>query len=583
MLSPHRCGPKRTPLSSFSNTSKVRGADRGLALATFLILLGIFTATMVTQPDVLDGEVEFQTASALARGHTLALGGTPEGDAVREQGFNGRYGGPGREGEYFSWFGVGQAFVAVPFYGLGVVLSKLAPRIEERNARDTFMGVARSEYFPHLAVLWRNSILTAWTAALILLASRRLGASRLSSLIAGLSYGLCTFAWPQARSTLNSVQSTFFLFLAFHGILILEERVARVSRADRRTLVWIGIALGGAFLTRPLTAPVLVVLGIALVTVLERGGRLRPGHRGLLELGWCLLPALALFALFLWTNLVRFGDPFEQGYGDVVTWDGYFNYPLHLGLAGILFSPGQGLFWMAPGALLVFPFVVALVRRRRFALPLLLAGVAAAVLVPVSMTVGWHGAWGYGPRYALPLLPFLWIAVAPTLDRAQGLLAGRILAGVLLGFGAVVSLGGVLVDTTTHTDLALQAARLEWPTLPGNAATQEEERFQRIRWDLRFAAPFAHWRILRHRIATGDDAFPIDEIFFSSDRRPEVSRGEAHPVRLLRPTYERERGWRHLAWVDFHERLGGPVWPVVLFCLGLVVGGMVLVSRNLGD
>jgi len=186
-------------LTSFSRSSKVRPAERGLALAVFLLLLGLFTATMTTQPDVFDGEVEFQTASALVREHTLALGGTPEADAIRAQGFNGRLGGPGRSDEYFSWFGVGQAYVAVPFYILGRGLSLLAPGIEKKNAATTYMGIGRSEYFPHLAVLWRNSILTAWTAALILLASRRLGASRRSALVAALAYGLATFAWPQAQ------------------------------------------------------------------------------------------------------------------------------------------------------------------------------------------------------------------------------------------------------------------------------------------------------------------------------------------------------------------------------------------------
>jgi hypothetical protein len=562
-------------VSPFLRPAAVRRADRYVALSVFLVLLALYTATMATQPDVLDGEVEFQTTSSLARNQSLALGGTPEAEAVVAAGFNGRAGGPGREGEFFSWFGVGQAFVGFPFYLVGAGLGALFPSYDVANSLSTHMGVERSEYFEHVLVGWRNPVLAALTAFLIVLSSRRLGVCRRGAWLTGITYGLCTFAWPQARSTLNGVQATFFLFLAFHLVLAIEEALSRHQRPSRSALMGIGLAMGGAFLTRSLVAPCLVVLGIAAAVVLWRGRTRSREQPSILDLGWILVPALACFALFLWTNELRFGAPFEQGYAGVVTWESYFNYPLHLGLAGILLAPGQGLLWMAPGCILGALWFAHLFLRGDRRLPLVVLGMAAAVLVPVCMTVGWHGAWGYGPRYALPLLPFLWLGVGPVLDLVERGAARWLVHGLLV-LGLATSLPGVLVDSTTHTALAVEAARVEWPEVAGaSEADREEERFQRIRWDLRFAAPWAHWRILRHRVAGLGEEFPARRIFFM-----EPADAESEEL-VLTPPNERDRGFHHFLWIDFRDRLGGPLWPVLVFLLVLLSGGGIAALRGL--
>jgi hypothetical protein len=115
----------------------------------------------------------------------------------------------------------------------------------------------------------------------------------------------------------------------------------------------------------------------------------------------------------------------------------------------------------------------------------------------------------------------------------------------------------------THQDLAAQAARIAYPE-PGGADERErdEARFLLIQWDWRFAAPWAHWRILRHRIERGDDDFALGELF-----------GVATAARCT-PAGERERGWRHLAWVDLEQRLGGRAWPAWTVCAGLLLWGL---------
>src|SRR4029077_16123372 len=122
------------------------------------------------------------------------------------------------------------------------------------------------EYFEHLFVGLRNPLLGALTAALVVLAALRAGAKRVPAALCGLSYGLASFAWPQARGTLSDVQATAFLFLAFVLLQgVLAELEGGRARARTAALVGAGLALGGAFLTRPVLAPGVAVIVLFFV------------------------------------------------------------------------------------------------------------------------------------------------------------------------------------------------------------------------------------------------------------------------------------------------------------------------------
>ena len=557
-------------MSPYVRPYAVSYGDRLAALSVVALLLAIYTATFSGLPDNPDAEVEFQTTSALVREGRFALGGTPEAEAIvawPPEGFNVRR---GVDGEAYSWFGPGQALAAVPFYLAGRGLAAVWPAVEERHAATQRMGVARSEYFAHLAVGWRNPLLAALTGALIVLTARRLGARRRSAWLAAMTYGLTGFAWAQARSTLSDVQATFLLFLGFHGVVLMTERYQRLRVPRAHELLLAGGALGLAALTRVAALPAACVVLAAGLFVMWRGNRriartyesgVRPDRRGYpAQLLLYLAPFAASLAFFAWLNQARFGDSLETGYGAALAGGTFFSFPPLEGLLGLLVSPGKGLVYMAP-ALLLLPLGLSHPDGRDLRLftrtaPL----VALAVVAPIACTSTWHGAWTYGPRYLLPLVPFLWLSVAVVLDRPRPWI--RRAAWVLFAFGLLVQLPASLVDHVTHQELALEAARIQWPE-PGGATEREkdDQRFQLIQWDPSFAAPWAHWRILRHRAAGLGEDFPLDHLF-RIDREVRAT-----------PAEDRERGFRHLAWVDLAQRLSGSVWPgVIATCLGLAVG-----------
>lgn len=546
-------------------------SDRHLARAVFLLLLAIFSATFGGAPAGPDGEVVFQTASAIWREGSLALGGTPEAEALIAEaersspgGFSVRRGEGARAGSHFGWYGIGQSLLGLPLYAAGKLAALAFPDIQAAHRAHTRFGAARSEYFEHLFFGWRNALLTALVGLLLVLVARQLELGRTAAFLCGMGYGLATFAWPQARDVLGDVQGTFLLFVAFHTLLRLQRR------ATRRRAVVFGAWLGLAILTRTVLAPAVLVLDLALVWLLRRASATRedPVHRRRVLLV-AALPQLAAALIWMVANHWRFGHVLDSGYGPALAGGLFGGSPL-VALAGLFVSPSKGLIWMAPGLLLLVSGVRRARRNKHGALLVLVGSVTAAVFLPVIFLRGWHGAYTFGPRYVLPALPFLWVLAAQGFRRTGVDARVRPTAVALLGLGLAAQLPAALVDTLTYHDLALQAApeRFEAePDLP--EAEREERRFEALQFDWGFAAPWVHWRILRHRVALGHDRFQAADLF-------------RYPSELeLTPAQPRERGFEHLAWVDLRRRLGGDIWPAVVLIALLAALGAIEAVRGL--
>ncbi|MCA8979428.1 MAG: phospholipid carrier-dependent glycosyltransferase [Planctomycetes bacterium] len=568
-----------------SKLTVVRHYDRVVGWSVLLLVLSVLVGTFVGPPETHDGEISFQTTSSLWRNHDFALDGSPEGtpearyliQVSKQMQSSGRGGAfpvqHGSDGEYYGWYGVGQAVVPLPLYGLGRLVAWGAPEIERRHSDDRQLGFERSEYFAHLFVGLRNPLLTALTAWMIVLCARRMSVRRWGAFLAGISYAFCTFAWPQGRSWLSDVQATFFLFAGFHLILRLREERARIGLRPS-VLLLLGLSLGGAVSTRAVMAPAVLVLEFSALfvmfhrhvsqdstpAVVRRRG-LEPGWKAI---AWMATPQLVIAALLLWVNHQRFSDPFDNGYGEVLR-GGFFGYPPLMGLVGVLFSPGKGLLWMAPGVLLLYWGIPLALRSSQRVWFYTSIAMTIVVLLPVVCIQGWHGAWTFGPRYLLPLLPFLWLGVALGLEHASDHRFVAAVAAGLMALGFCVNLPAVLVDTTTYHQLAVKSARIAW-TPPEGLSEEDAEAwlFERIQFDWGFAAPWAHWRIVRHRTAGLGEDFPVHEIFFVDSQAN------------VRPDTPRQEGRAHFGWIDHKDRLGGRPWPALLavgllFALGSIL------------
>jgi hypothetical protein len=86
-------------------------------------------------------------------------------------------------------------------------------------------------------------------------------------------------------------------------------------------------------------------------------------------------------------------------------------------LWGLSFSPFRGLFFSSPILLLALPGLV-LLRRSVFRAEWIVSLVSVlSFFVLISASVQWWGGWSVGPRYLIPMLPFLVWPLTETLDR----------------------------------------------------------------------------------------------------------------------------------------------------------------------
>jgi hypothetical protein len=367
----------------------------GIALLCFATAGGSMTTT--------DAVVAFDVTRNLVEHRSVATTGDLLG--------NGAY--RGRNGSYYSPFGIAQSVWNIPFYlGGRAVTARVGPRI---GGPDTLVKAAVAlATVPAVALL-------GWACFSLLL---ELGAAPDRAAATVLLLVVATPLWPYSGFGFNQPLAGMFLWFSVLGA------VAGV-RGRRRALVLSGVSAGLALLTRhEMILPAAVLGGwIAL-----RSG---PG-------GWAaarsylsgLVPPLAVWLALNWW---RFGNPLETGYmrdptpgfgGDIIG-----------GAAGLLFSPYASIFLYCPIAILSVAAARAMWRRDRAAAALLAMIFCVGFAVYASLE-NWMGGRSYGPRYLVPLLPALVLPLA-FWSPSRGV---RPLAASLIALSVAVQLPGVLVD-----------------------------------------------------------------------------------------------------------------------------------------
>jgi hypothetical protein len=227
-------------------------------------------------------------------------------------------------------------------------------------------------------------------------------------------------------------------------------------------LVLGGVSLGCAVLTRHEMS--VGILPIALWLWLET----RRDRRALLE-GGLLFGTRFAIATGLWMlyNLVRFGHPLDTGL--LRDPNVRFDTPLLVGLYGLLASPGRSLFIYAP---LTAAGVVALFRLARTDRSTVLFFAAfPLVFLPLYSTMHqWDGGESWGPRYLVPVMPFLILPLAPWF----GARFPRRLLALVFAVSIAVQLPGVLVDFSkaqqayarSKTNYSIALTRYTWEGAP---------------------------------------------------------------------------------------------------------------------
>ncbi|NMB87741.1 MAG: hypothetical protein GYA17_05245 [Chloroflexi bacterium] len=246
-----------------------------------------------------------------------------------------------------------------------------------------------------------SAIPTAFIAVLIFIYTRRILKGIPLRLAIALAYGLLSPAFPYANAFYGHQLSAALLFWAFCLISSKET----FSLGDQ---IGIGLLLGYTVVTE---YPMILVSALLFAYLFFRLLRLgKPANIvGVVASGG------VVGLLWMGYNTYIFGGPFSLGYSYSELWmpqheTGFMSLsrPTWDAFWGITFGAFRGLFYISPILLVALPGLYFWYRSRQDRADLLVTTlVIFLVILFNSSSVMWWGGFAVGPRYLLPMVPFL--------------------------------------------------------------------------------------------------------------------------------------------------------------------------------
>jgi hypothetical protein len=295
--------------------------------------------------------------------------------------------------------------------------------------------------------LFVNSLFISLTAIVIFCICIGVQRSNKIAFAMSLIYCVCSFVWPynatfwvQPLQGLLLVSSAYFILLTSHRNhsflcnYVLERK--------RRSILFAGLAglsLGLSVFAHPTS---LILIPAFLVYSFFSVMR----HQ---KVDFILLLVILSTVLFFagLTNYVRYHSFTEFGYGYFSTLAAHNGWK---GLIGLLVSPGAGLIFYFPLAILLPLGAKYMYKDNKSLLYLCLYIIVANWIYIGTLSFGfepasWSGGVAWGPRYLLPVLPFMLIILG---NIFQNMKKRIFLKSIVLGLclvGFYVNLSGVLI------------------------------------------------------------------------------------------------------------------------------------------
>jgi hypothetical protein len=324
----------------------------------------------------------------------------------------------GRDGRYYSHYGIGQSLLLLPFLVLGRWIASI-------------VRFAPPEWtIEFVASLLFNPIVSAGSGLLVYLTARRLSFSPMTSVALAIIYAFGTMTWVYAKSMFSEPLVTLLLLMAFYSVLSYRH-------GQRVAWLWIGGAnLGSAIMVKPASLIVAPILTAYLVFVVRQRSR---------NLAWeCLLAFLAPLvigvAVAMGYNWFRFGSPLDTGYRNLG-----WTFPFLWGLYGLLLSPGKGYLLFNPISIGAIIGAFFFYRRHKPEFWVII-GLVAANLVFLAKYDHWNGGGCWGPRLLLPITPFVILLVGSLIEKIPQKSYLNVVLAVLIALSVVVQIPGISVN-----------------------------------------------------------------------------------------------------------------------------------------
>jgi hypothetical protein len=178
--------------------------------------------------------------------------------------------------------------------------------------------------------------------------------------------------------------------------------------------------------------------------------------------------------------------------------------PVFSSLRNILFGEYRGLLYTTPWLALALPGGFFLARRHAAEVAVCASAVLAFLWLNSSIPP-WHGGWGAGPRYLVPMLPFAAALTCGFVVELERLLASRKSGERIGGLATAVAFAGVLlvsagnmfaataVKPEIQTSWQRPYAEFVWPSFRAGRLSVSTQSIDMI--DNPEGAPRAAWNL----------------------------------------------------------------------------------------
>ena len=303
-------------------------------------------------------------------------------------------------GKQYSNKAPGAAMIAAPVYGL---IKKLVP------AKNMPL---LSFWHRYLINVFTNGLLFAIAGLVLFRLGLRWSGDVLSALLGVFAFSFGSIAWSHSQYFSGHLMTGILFLFGFACLIHFHDRPGDYDTTFAKIIAFCGGIFTGFGFACEYTS---VFLAVALFCYLLW---LRP-PLSLIVL-FSLGVAFPLMMVFSY-NYHCFGSIFSTGYQHLVleefvegTAKGFLGIglPKPHSLLMLLFSPSRGLFFLMPVFIFSLIGLGRMWRSRRFRPEMLvISAIALWYVILISGYFGWHGGWTYGPRYFVPMLPFLTLAL----------------------------------------------------------------------------------------------------------------------------------------------------------------------------
>ena len=285
--------------------------------------------------------------------------------------------------------------------------------------------------------LFYGPVITAISTAILFAICRTYNFSIKIAITVAFLYGFTTMAWAYSSTILNVILVSMTVLLSFYFYRKF------VKNQNFFSLIFCGFSLGASVLVRYDSFIIVVIILVFLIgTILRNKSKLK-------NLTCLLIPLFFCAIIFMGINYIQFGTFLEYSFK---TESGYGLgpiSPIHVGVFGLLFSPGAGLFIFSPILFTIFVSFFDFYKKDKSSF-LIFSAYLVSMLVFFGNLETWHGFVSWGPRYLLPVIPFLLIPLAASIEKRNSI-GFRFLVIVLGAIGAFFSLIWLIQDVTWFT------------------------------------------------------------------------------------------------------------------------------------